>query len=345
MTTMKRNILYALAAVILVCLGISGYVVLEAHRFLDTPPEVPGREVTLDIAPGSTFAQVAKTLADQGLVTDAKKFRMLGRWEKKDGSVKAGEFLLNTNWRPLQVLDVITSGRAVLHKLYIPEGLPWWKVGRIVEKSGLASYESFVKAIHDKKLLQRFGVPFDSAEGFLFPNTYLLPRPRGGDAKPIVRTMISGFYEHAAKRIWPEGIPNADELKKLVILGSMVEKEVGVDAERERIAGVYANRIRKGMLLQCDPTVIYGLGTNFDGNLKRSHLKDKSNPYNTYKHRGLPPGPICSPSFRSLEAAANPEKNRYIFFVAKGDGTHKFSRTLAEHNRAVRDYQLRRRRR
>ena len=341
---MKRRILYVLAVLVLACLGITAWVVHEAHTFLSTPPEIPGNEVTLDIAPGSSFDQVAQDLKRKNLITDEAKFRILGRWERKLTEVKAGEYQLNTNWRPLQVLDVITSGRTMLHKLFIPEGLPWWKVGRLVEESGLASYESFDKAVHDKAMLERFGLPFDSAEGFLFPNTYLLPRPRGGDAAPIVRTMLSAFFEHAAKRLWPEGTPAPEEMRRIVILASMVEKEVGVDHERERIAGVYANRLRKRMLLQCDPTVIYGLGQAFDGNLTRDDLRDKSNPYNTYRHRGLPPGPICSPGLRSLQAAMHPETNKFIFFVAKGDGTHQFSRTLDEHNRAVRKYQLRRRR-
>ncbi|WP_461210344.1 endolytic transglycosylase MltG [Desulfocurvus sp. DL9XJH121] len=341
-TATRRRLLYALAGALVLCLAVSGWVVHRAHDFLTTPPEVPGREVVLDIAPGSSFDQVAATLRAKNLITDTDKFRMLGRWEDKIASIKAGEFLLNTNWRPLQILDVITSGRAVLHRLFVPEGLTWWQIGRLVEKEGLADFESFERAVHDRELLDRFQIPFADAEGFLFPNTYLLPRPRGGDAAPVVRTMLSAFFEHAAERLWPDGPPEPAEMRRIVTLASMVEKEVGVDAERERIAGVYANRLKKRMLLQCDPTVIYGLGTAFDGNLTRAHLRDKANPYNTYRHRGLPPGPICSPGFRSLEAAMAPEKNSFLYFVAKGDGTHHFSRSLAEHNRAVRIYQLRR---
>lgn len=338
----RRQLLYALAALVLACLAASAWVVREAHDFLTTPPEVPGREVTLDIPPGCTLAQVAATLREQGLITDEGRFAMLARWEGKDASVKAGEYLLNTNWRPLQILDVITEGRSILHRLFIPEGLTWWQVGRLVEESGLADFESFERAVHDKELLARFGVPFDDAEGFLFPNTYLLPRPRGGDAAPIVRTMLSAFYEHAAARLWPDGPPPPEELRRVVVLASMVERETGADEERARIAGVFAGRLKKRMRLQCDPTVIYGLGQTFDGNLTRVDLKDDANPYNTYRHAGLPPGPISSPGFKSLRAALEPEKHSFLYFVAKGDGTHFFSRTLAEHNRAVRTYQLHR---
>ncbi|MBU1001262.1 MAG: endolytic transglycosylase MltG [Proteobacteria bacterium] len=329
------------AAILLFVVG-SSWLTWQANEFLNTSPESPGREVVIDIPPGSSFDSVARTLLSKGLITDFKKFRMLGRWKEKLGAVKAGEFLLNTNWKPQQILDVITSGQAMLHKLFIPEGLTWWQIGHLVEDSGLASFESFEKAVHNKALLTKFNIPFDNAEGFLFPNTYLLPRPRAKDAEPIVRSMLSAFWRHVGDKLWPTGPPSPDQLARVVILASMVEKETGADVERERIAGVFANRIRKRMLLQCDPTVIYGLGTAFDGNLTRSHLKDKSNPYNSYALGGLPPGPICSPGLRSLESAATPEQHSLLYFVAKGDGTHQFSSSLKEHNLAVKKFQLHR---
>lgn len=330
------------AVLVLTILAVSAWVVNQAHDFLNTAPETPGHEVVVDIAPGTTFDAAARILADEGLITDFKKFRLLGRWEDKLAAIKAGEYRLNTNLKPLQILDIVTSGQAMLHRLFVPEGLAWWQIGRLIEESGLASFESFEAAVHDKQLLARYNIPLDNAEGFLFPDTYHLPRPRNKNARPIVRAMLSAFWRHAGNRIWPSGPPESKELVRAVTLASMVEKEVGVDEERERIAGVYTNRLDKRMRLQCDPTVIYGLGTSFDGNLTRKHLRDKSNPYNTYVRRGLPPGPICSPGYRSLAAAMSPEKHDLIFFVAKGDGTHYFSSTLAEHNRAVRKYQLRR---
>lgn len=337
-----RAIYYAMAATILLFVVGSSWLTWQANEFLNTPPETPGREVIIDIPPGSGFDAVALTLLNEGLITHLKKFRMLGRWEKKLSAVKAGEFSLNTNLKPQQVLNIITSGQALLHKLFIPEGLTWWQIGHLVEDSGLASFESFKQAVHDKALLAQFKIPLDNAEGFLFPDTYLLPRPREMNAEPIVRAMLANFWRHAEVKLWPAGPPAPSELARVVILASMVEKETGADAERERIAGVFANRIKKRMLLQCDPTVIYGLGTAFDGDLKRSHLEDKSNLYNSYALPGLPPGPICSPGLRSLESAAAPEQNKLLYFVAKGDGSHQFSTSLEEHNIAVRKYQLHR---
>lgn len=339
--SMKRTLIACAALTVFLC-AVSGWFLWQAHSFLHTPAETPGREVVVHITPGETFDEAASALQADGVITDAWRFRLLARLEGKAQSIKAGEFSLHSSWTPRQVLDALTEGRAMLHKLFIPEGLPWWKVARVVEESGLTTAESFEKAIHDKDLLRSYNIPFDSAEGFLYPETYLIPRPRGGDAAPIVRTMLSTFWEQAGNHIWPNGPPSEDELKRIVTLASMVEKETAAASERARIAGVYTNRLRRGMRMQCDPTVIYGLGTAFDGNITKKHLRDSSNPYNTYRHKGLPPGPICSPGRPALEAAMQPEKHKYIFFVSKGDGTHKFSRTLREHNRAVRRYLLRR---
>ncbi len=338
-----RALLAALGLAVLAALAVAGWLAWQAHAFLHTAPEDPGREVVLTVAPGSTFDQVAARLTEAGCITDARKFRLLGRWQGKLASVRAGEFLLSTGWPPARVLEELTSGRPLLHRLVVPEGLTWWQTGRIVEASGLADFASFERAVHDPDLLARRHIPAASAEGFLFPETYHLPRPRGGDAAPIVEAMLDAFWRQAGSRLWPDGAPGPAEVLRLVNLAAMVEKETAAPEERGRIAGVYANRLRRGMLLQCDPTVIYGLGTGFDGNLTRAHLQDKSNPYNTYRLRGLPPGPICSPGLAALLAAQSPEQHSYLYFVAKGDGSHAFSRTLNEHNAAVRTYQLKRR--
>lgn len=337
-----KKMYYGLAAAVLVCLAISTWLVFEASSFLQSAPQTPGREVVITIKPGSSFHAVAQELQERDCITNAQYFRILGKYEGKTASIKAGEFRLSTAWTPRQVLDAITTGPELLHKLVVREGLTWWQVGKLVEESGLATFKSFEKAVHDKKLLKQFNIPFDNAEGFLFPETYSLPRPRGKNAYPIVRTMLSAFWSHAGNKLWPDAPPSPEELKRTVILASMVERETGVTSERERIAGVFANRIRRGMLMQCDPTIIYGLGTDFDGNLTRKHLRDKSNPYNTYRHKGLPPGPICSPGFHALTSALHPEEHNYLYFVAKGDRSHYFSKSLREHNNAVRKYQLRR---
>ena len=331
------------AILLLFLLGAVSYVGWQAYDFLYAPPETPGRERIIFIEPGSTFDQVARALQKENLIKDADRFRMLGKWKERISSIKAGEFRLSTGWTPSQILDALTYGKPLLHKVRIPEGLTWWQTGSVIEESGLASFESFDAAVHERSLLREFHIPWDTAEGFLYPDTYYFTRPVNNNATALVRVMLGAFWEHAASRVWPDARPTEKELKKVLTLASMVEKETGVASERGRIAGVFSNRVKKRMLLQCDPTVIYGLGTAFDGNLRRPHLEDGKNPYNTYRLRGLPPGPVCSPGLESLLAAKNPERHNYLYFVSKGDGSHHFSATLKEHNRAVRKYQLKKR--
>ena len=340
---MKRTLLLICGLVLAVAAIVGGYAVFQSYSFLHTPPETPGREVFVDVEPGSTFDQVTRQLADKGLVTNPEYFRLLGKYEKKIASIKAGEFRLNTGWTPDRILDELVSGRPVLYKLSLREGLTWWETARVVEEAGFADREDFARRVRDPALLKKYGIPFDTAEGFLFPETYLLKRPKKPDALPVVEMLIKEFFRQTAA-VWPKGPPDAAALARVMTLAALVEKETGAAGERRRIAGVYENRLKRRMLMQADPTVIYGIGPAFDGNLTKAHLLDRSNPYNTYRRQGLPPGPICSPGLASIQAAVHPEEHDYLYFVAKGDGTHHFSRTLDEHNRAVRKYQLRPRR-
>jgi len=323
---------------------LSGEAARPEHAETDAAkaPAPDADEVVFLVPPGSSFHGIAQRLEGQGLIRDARAFLLLVRLTETGGSLKAGEFLLPRGKSPLTVLAGLTRGQPILHRLQVREGLTWWEAGRLVEETGLGSFESFERAVHDRALLDAHNIPFDSAEGFLFPETYFLPRPHDDDARPVVEAMLREFGR-AASLIWPEGRPGSDELARLVILASIVERETGQPHERRRVAGVYANRLRIGMLLQADPTIIYGLGPGFEGRLRRRHLDDRSNPYNTYQRGGLPPGPICSPGFAALAAAVDPEEHRYFYFVSRMDGTHHFSTNLEEHNRAVRRYILNRR--
>jgi UPF0755 protein len=340
-----RKTLLALAALLLLAVLAGGaWVAREAHTFLHTPPAAPGEPVTVDIPRGATFAQVARQLEDKGVVADARYFRLLGRWREALADVQAGEFQLHTGWVPDKVLETLVSGRPVLYRLSLREGLTWWETARAVEEAGFATYEAMAEAVHDPVLLARHSIPFDSAEGYLFPETYHLRKPdtpEQGDARAIVDLLVETFFQRAAT-LWPDGLPDAATLANTVSLASVVEKETGNPSERRRVAGVFANRLERRMRLQSCVTVIYGLGREFDGNLKKKHLENPDNPYNTYRHGGLPPGPVCSPGLEALRAAADPEEHKYLYFVAKGDGTHHYSRTLTEHNRAVNKYQLHR---
>lgn len=329
------------AFLIFVLMSVAGLVGIGflAQTFLHTPPQNPGSSLIVEIPHGSTFTQVANLLEREGVVTNALYFRAYGRLTRQDGRIKAGEYTMHTGWTPAKVLSTLVSGQVILHKLQIPEGLTWWQVADLVEKQGFGSAKDFTRAVFDLTLLKRHGIEAPLAEGFLFPETYLFERKDMGHAEKVVEAMLKSFRTNALVKLWPAGPPSQDELFRLVILASLVEKETSVDSERPLVAGVYANRLRKGMLLQCDPTIIYGLGRTFNGNLKRSHLEDGMNPYNTYRRRGLPPGPICSPGLASLLAAKDPAEHNALYFVAKGDGSHAFSLTLSEHNQAVDRYQ------
>lgn len=330
----------ALSLLVLLVLAAAGFALWQGHRFLTIPPESPGREVTIRVDQGMGFEQITGLLHKEGLITDPLGFKLLAKYTKQDGRLKAGEYLLSTGYTPQKVLDQLVSGQAILYRVSVPEGLTLRQIAKLAEQAGLGSADSFDKAARDKELLAKYAIPAPSAEGFLFPETYLFTKKPGNDARQVVEAMLAQFVKSSAK-VWPSGAPEGKALFETVILASIVEKETGQAGERGRIAGVFANRMNKKMLLQTDPTIIYGLGEKFDGNLKRSHLDDPKNLYNTYQHPGLPPGPICNPGLEALKAAASPEAHDFLYFVARNDGTHQFSKTLDEHNAAVVKFQLR----
>lgn len=338
---MRKLFFLLLVLAVIGLLSVAAFVVHEGYTFMTVPPETPGREVVVVIEPGATFVEVAEMLKNEGVITNAQYFRILGKWREQLASIQAGEFTLNTGWTPDKVLDTLVSGQPNLYRLSLREGLTWWQTAQVVAESGQATYDDFAAVIHDPDLLAQYDIPFDSAEGFLFPDTYLLSKPGEHDARYVAELLIESFWDNAAE-VWPDGLPEPEVLRQVVILASLVEKETAVASERGIIAGVYAKRLEIGMLLQCDPTIIYGLGEEFDGNLRRRDLEDPNNPYNTYIYGGLPPGPICSPGLESLRAAANPEEHEFLYFVARGDGSHQFSTSLREHNNAVNQYQRRR---
>ncbi len=331
-----------LTTLLLLSAAAAGYAVWQGKIFLQTPPHSPGAEIVFDIPTGATFSQVTQALLEKDLITDAFKFKILARYKKLDNKLQAGRFHLHTGWTPEKILTQLVLGKPILHKVTLREGLTWWQTARILEQHGFVHFDDFRDCIMDKDFLQHYGIPFDSAEGFLMPDTYLLKKednPTKADACAIAGRLVDTFWQKMAP-YWPNNTkPNQENLRRLIILASIVERETGIASERSRVAGVYANRLRIKMPLQADPTIIYGLGPSFDGNLRRKHIDDKNNIYNTYQHGGLTPGPICSPGVAAIRAAISPEKHNYLYFVAVTDGgEHAFSKTLSEHNKAVRRY-------
>ncbi|WP_027361533.1 endolytic transglycosylase MltG [Halodesulfovibrio aestuarii] len=332
-----------------ICSAIAVLVILMAggawfafEAYTRSPMQEESREVPLVVPDGASFNQVIDDMARQGAVTYPFAFRVLVRIRKQQQQLKAGEYLINTGWTPERLLQELIRGKGVLYTLSFQEGLPWWDVAKKIEQQGFARAEDFSKVIHDPAFLKKNNIPFSSAEGFLFPETYKLHKPKvlnEASAENVASMLVHMFWQKTSS-VWGDDVPDTKVLQKILILASLVEKETAIASERELVAGVYRNRLERGMRMQADPTIIYGLGQEFDGNIRRADIRNKNNEYNTYQHRGLPPGPICSPGLEAINAAMNPAQHDYLFFVAKGDGSHKFSKTLKEHNKAVRKFQL-----
>lgn len=328
-----------IAALLFLGLVAAGAVVLFARGQL-RPVDPKGTEQPFEIERGAGLAQVAYRLEGQALIRNARVFVALARYRDLAGALHAGEYLVSSASRADAILDQLVAGKVRTYEVVVPEGLRSDEIAARIEQAGLASAEEFVAAANDPELARELGIAADQLEGYLFPDTYRLPR--GLTGRDIARLMVEEF-----QRVWREIEPLAAatglDQHEIVTLASIVEKETGAAEERPLIAAVFHNRLQRGMRLETDPSVIFGI-PDFDGNLRRVHLKDRSNPYNTYAIRGLPPGPIASPGRDALQAVVLPATSDYLFFVAKGDGTHQFSVRYADHNRAVDRYQRRRRR-
>lgn len=309
----------------------SGLVLFRFWLFLRLPGNTHSSVRWVEIRPGMGAMKIALLLQENGVVTDALKFRVLCRLRKNDQKLKAGEYAFSTLLTPEQILDHLVQGRVFLHHLTIPEGSTLRSTAKIIEDKGLAPMEEVLRLAMDPNFVRSLGLQSPTLEGYLYPDTYLLPR--SSTASSILMAMVRQFWNHFPEE-WKRRVSDLGlTVHDAVILASMVEKEAAVDAERPVISAVFLNRLRLGMPLQSDPTAVYDL-EDFTGPVTSAHLKRPS-PYNTYVNVGLPVGPICSPGSKSLKAVLYPEKVDYLYFVSNQDGTHHFSATLGEHNEAV----------
>jgi UPF0755 protein len=299
--------------------------------FLKSPgsPHLEIRQVT--IRPGMNAQSVAQVLAAEGIVTNTEKFYLLCWFRKAGQKLKAGEYAFLPLSTPDQILDQMVRGRAIIQRVTLPEGSTVYDVVRTLEEKGLASSKEILRLVGDRDFIKSTGLSVPSLEGYLFPETYFLQKTQGEVA--MLKMMVHEFWRHLPEGWEQQAAELGRSLPEIVTMASMVEKEAVADFERPMIAGVFYNRLRKKMPLQSDPTAVYDL-SGFSGPISGSHLKRPS-PYNTYQNQGLPIGPICNPGAKSLKAAFYPEKVPYLYFVSNRDGTHQFSETLAEHNKAV----------
>ncbi len=295
-----------------------------------------GEVVRVTIPPGAGLAPVAESLAAHGLLENRSWFRLLGRLRRVDRRLQAGVYDLPRGASPWRLLTIIASGKVATVSFTVPEGLALPELAELAEERLGIPTEAFRAAAGDPALLRKYGISAPGAEGYLLPETYQLPLPV--TAMGLVETMLQQF-QRAWKPSWDRRLDSLGWTRtEALTLASIVEGEARYDDERATIAGVYLNRLRRGMPLQADPTVQYALLLATGRRKPRLFFKDYAfrSPYNTYLYPGLPPGPVNSPGLRSIEAALYPAATPYLYFVAGPDGRHIFSRTLTEHLGALR---------
>jgi UPF0755 protein len=334
---MFMRIIKILLLVFVVAVGTAGYVAWHKYEtFVQTPVTLAQEDTTFTIQSGSSINRVANDLVAQGIIDDALMFKLLARIAQQDSQIKAGEFELSQGMTPMDVLQRFVSGKTLQYQLSIIEGRSFKEIVQKVKQS-----PDLIQTLKDEdyeNIMEVLGSDAVHPEGWFYPDTYSFPR-NTTDLEFLQRAhqQMKDFVQQE----WEKHEPNEHITTPydVLILASIVEKETGVPEERPLIAGVFLNRLEKGMLLQTDPTVIYGMGDNYDGNIRKSDLK-RDTPYNTYTRKGLTPTPIATPSLDAIRAVLNPAETDAYFFVAKGGGAHHFSKTYAEHRKAVVKYLL-----
>lgn len=336
---MRRLILWTLAVVL-----AGGACAAGGLYWLDTQARASHRGYEDDsrivvIEPGSSVVTIGRTLVDAGVVRDARVFRW-EIWRRGAGRrLQAGEYRFDRPMSVREVIDTLVRGDVVQWPITFPEGLSIAAMADVYERAGFGSARDFLDAARAADLVKDLDPEATDLEGYLFPDTYALPR--GATAARLTARMVARFREAFAVDLQERARQLGLSVRQAVTLASLVEKETAKPDERPLVSAVYHNRLRIGMPLQCDPTIIYALerAGRYTGNLRRDDLALDS-PYNTYRHRGLPPGPIAAPGRASLEAAVRPAEADYLYFVSRNDGSHVFASTLKEHSANVRRFQV-----
>jgi UPF0755 protein len=328
-----RNIIISIGIFFLLAVGFflwfGLYFVQQADR--------TGIKQTVIIEDGASVREIAEMLQSRGIIKHKVCFLVWSRLKGYSKRIKSGEYSLSPSMAPAKIFNILTRGLIILHSVTFPEGYSSEQIGAVLSRSIKVDKSAFLSMVHDPTVLRKYGISGPNLEGYLYPDTYQFSRKQSPQS--VIDAMVGRFNSVISpykQRLAKTGMT----LDKAVTLASIVEKETGSPKERSLIAGVFLNRIKKGMRLESDPTVIYGI-KNFNGNLTRDDLTRYS-PYNTYVIQGLPPGPISNPGIESIKAVLYPANTDYLYFVSKNDGSHYFSRSLEEHNRAVAVYQKKR---
>jgi UPF0755 protein len=332
-----KRLVAVVGTVVLLAILAGGFWI---SRSLEQPHQgFTGPEVFVEIPEGSGIASMGRRLSEAGVVRNETVFRAAVWWRGAGRRLQAGEYRFDRPATPTEVVDRLAGGDVYLRSITFREGLTIRQMAALFEEKAFGTASAFVSAASNPEPVRSLDPVASDLEGYLFPDTYALPRK--ATAETLVRRMVAEAVKALSPELRARAAGRGLSVRQLVTLASIVEKETGTPAERRIVAAVYSNRLRIGMGLQCDPTVIYALerAGRYDGNIRRADLSIDS-PYNTYRYAGLPPGPIAAPGRASLEAAASPADVPFLYFVSRNDGSHAFASTLDEHNRNVREYQV-----
>ncbi|MFN7455348.1 MAG: endolytic transglycosylase MltG [Pseudobdellovibrionaceae bacterium] len=334
---MKKLVVALIFVVFVLSLGTVGWL---WHSLISSPMnENSVNEIVFEVKPGSSLTKVAYQLQESALIRNAQAFVVYAQLTGQTGSMKVGEYSLNQAMTPQQIINVIASGISIARKFTVSEGLNIYEIGKIFEEKGLLTQDDFLKIVRDPETVRNLlGESAISLEGFLFPETYQYTKytkPRE-IIELMVANALEAFQEVTAKDTLPGWTRN-----QIMTLASIIEKETGATFERPLISSVFHNRLNKKMKLQTDPTIIYGIFDEtgkFEIKISREDIRRPTR-FNTYVIDGLPPGPIANPGREAILAAVKPESSEYLFFVSQNDGTHIFSKSYQDHNKAVQRYQ------
>lgn len=339
---MIKRILMILLMIFLLLMVLSIYAYRSTKDFLTTPYKSEGADVIVRIKKGMSDSEIAALLYKNGLISSEKRFYYFIRFlhRRKGLEVKSGEYLLSPSMTPWQIAEKLIKREVIKYKVTIPEGLRFEEIASILAKEGIVLYDDFLSACKDKEFLSSMDLEGETCEGYLLPDTYYFEK--GLTSKEIMKQIIYEFKKRVGAGYIEKAKQMGLSLYQVLIIASMIEKEARLDEERPIISSVIHNRLRRGIGLYIDATVIYGLireKGGFNGDLTRRDLETPTR-YNTYLIKGLPPTPICNPGIKSINAALMPARTDYLYYVSKNDGSHYFCETLECHNKAVYKYQI-----
>lgn len=331
---MRKIGLIALYLLIPIVSGVVSYKMAEHYFFTPLDPNNSTPSI-FEVAPEKNFREVAADLEVKNYIRNRLAIRLLAKYQKKDTLVMAGDYQFSPSMSPQEILDAMVEGKMILRNITLKEGITVDEIGPVLEEAGITQKAAFDAALNDPKLREELKVPASSFEGYLFPETYRIQRNTA--PRKVIQTLRNQL-DTVWSDDWNLRLIELQMTKHQVLtLASIIEKESGNSEEQPLVSSVFHNRLARGMRLQSDPTVIYGI-TNFNGNITKADLQTLT-PYNTYMISGLPPGPIANPGMTAIRAALYPAETSYLFFVGNGKGKHIFSETLEQHNQAVNLYQ------